>query len=91
MRPALKQHVHVFQHDLSQDYSLGEMQLIFCRNVLIYFGEALRERVFSLFGDGLSRGGFLCLGSSEALPLSQRAQYQELSAAHRIFRQRGAA
>ena len=83
--------MHFFQHDLVSDYSLGEMHLIFCRNVLIYFGEDLRQRVFSLFADGLARGGFLCLGSSEALPPEQRPFYQELSAADRIFRQRSAA
>jgi len=91
IRPALKQNVHFFQHDLVSDYSLGEMHVIFCRNVLIYFGEGLRQRVFSLFADGLARGGFLCLGASEALPAAQRPFYQELSAADRIFRQRSVA
>lgn len=90
IRPALKQNVHFFQHDLVSDYSLGEMQVIFCRNVLIYFGEQLRERVFALFADGLSRGGFLCLGINETLPAAERSAYQEVSAAARIFRRRGA-
>jgi chemotaxis protein methyltransferase CheR len=89
--PTLKRHVHVFQHDLASDYSLGEMQLVFCRNVLIYFGDELRQRVFGLFADGLMRGGFLCLGASEALPLLQRGHYDEISAAARIYRHRGAA
>jgi chemotaxis protein methyltransferase CheR len=90
IRPALKQNVHFFQHDLVSDYSLGEMHLIFCRNVLIYFGDELRQRVFELFADGLARGGFLCLGASETLPASQRSFYQDLSASERIFRQRSA-
>jgi chemotaxis protein methyltransferase CheR len=88
VRPALKQNVHFFQHDLVSDYSLGEMHVIFCRNVLIYFGEQLRNRVFSLFADGLSRGGFLCLGANEALPSAERAAYQELAPNERIFRRR---
>ena len=87
--PALKRNVHVFQHDLASDYSLGEMQLVFCRNVLIYFGDELRQRVFGLFADGLLRGGFLCLGASEALPPPQRSQYDEISATARIYRHRG--
>lgn len=89
VRPGLKQNVHFFQHDLASDYSLGEMNLIFCRNVLIYFGEQLRERVFSLFADGLGRGGFLCLGANESLPTSQRGSYQEISSVDRIYRRRG--
>ncbi|HKY41207.1 MAG TPA: protein-glutamate O-methyltransferase CheR [Polyangiaceae bacterium] len=91
IRPALKQNVHFFQHDLVSDYSLGEMHVVFCRNVLIYFGDELRQRVFRLFADGLVHGGFLCLGSSESLPAAQRPFYQELSSADRIFRQRSAA
>jgi chemotaxis protein methyltransferase CheR len=89
--PSLRSHVHVFQHDLVSDYSLGEMQLIFCRNVLIYFGADLRRRVFDLFDDALSRGGFLCLGSSEALPAEQRPKYEDVSSRLRIFRRRSAA
>lgn len=88
VRPALKQNVHFFQHDLVSDYSLGEMHVIFCRNVLIYFGEQLRQRVFSLFADGLERGGFLCLGASEALPGTERAGYQDVAPNQRIFRRR---
>jgi chemotaxis protein methyltransferase CheR len=89
--PALKRNVHVFQHDLACDYSLGEMQLIVCRNVLIYFGDELRQRAFELFGAGLARGGFLCLGASEALPVQQRSKFQEVSGSARIYRQRSAA
>lgn len=87
--PSLKRNVHVFQHDLVNDYSPGEMHVIFCRNVLIYFGDTLRQRVLGLFSAGLSRGGFLCLGASEGLPLDQRAKFQELSPALRIYQRRG--
>lgn len=86
IRPALKRNVHFFQHDLVSDHSLGEMHVVFCRNVLIYFGDELRQRVFALFGETLLRGGVLCLGASEALPAQQRPFYQELSAADRIYR-----
>lgn len=84
--PTLRSNVHFFQHDLVSDYSLGEMNLIFCRNVLIYFGQDLRQRVFALFADGLLRGGFLCLGASESLPASERGSYLEVAPAERIFK-----
>jgi chemotaxis protein methyltransferase CheR len=91
VRPALKRNVHFFQHDLVSDHSLGEMHVVFCRNVLIYFGNQLRERVFALFAEALARGGVLCLGASEALPVSQQPFYQEVSVAHRIYRKRSLA
>lgn len=86
--PALKRNVHVFQHDLASDHSLGEMQIVFCRNVLIYFGEELRRRVFRMFEDTLVRGGMLCLGQSETLPAAERDRYAEFSATDRIYRRR---
>jgi len=89
--PTLKRNVHVFQHDLVSDYALGEMQLIFCRNVLIYFDDHLRKRVFELFGASLTHAGFLCLGASESLPPAERGNYQDISAAARIYRRRSAA
>jgi chemotaxis protein methyltransferase CheR len=88
--PSLKRNVHVFQHDLVSDYSPGEMQVVFCRNVLIYFGDALRQRVLSLFAGGLSNGGFLCLGASESLPAEQRANFNEVAPALRIYQRRSA-
>jgi chemotaxis protein methyltransferase CheR len=89
VRETLRTNTHFFQHDLVSDYSPGEMQVIFCRNVLIYFGEQLRQRVFSLLEEGLTGRGCLCLGASEALPAERRDAYDELSRAERIFRRRG--
>jgi chemotaxis protein methyltransferase CheR len=90
MHDALLRNVVFFQHDLVSDYSLGEMNVIFCRNVLIYFGSALRERVLGLFEQGLCRGGFLCLGRSEGLLPTKAEAFAAFDAAERIFRHRGA-
>jgi chemotaxis protein methyltransferase CheR len=89
VREALRKNVVFFQHDLVSDYVLGEMQLIFCRNVLIYFGAELRERVVATLSRGLCHGGFLCLGGSEHLPASQSPFFSEFSAADRVYRWRG--
>jgi chemotaxis protein methyltransferase CheR len=44
------------------------MQVVFCRNVLIYFGRELRHRVLEKLCSAVCRGGYLCLGQSERLP-----------------------
>jgi chemotaxis protein methyltransferase CheR len=88
VRDSFRKNVVFFQHDLVSDYALGEMQVIFCRNVLIYFGSSLRERVLGMFASGLCRGGFLCLGASESLPPSQADAFVEFSAPSRIYRRR---
>lgn len=87
----LRDNVSFFQHDLSSDFAFGEMNVIFCRNVLLYFSEPLRERVFSQFVQGLCRGGFLCLGASESLPSKYRASFDDYIPGRRIFRLRGEA
>ena len=46
---------------------LGKMDVIFCRNVLIYFDNASRRRVIENFHDRLMGGGYLLLGHAESL------------------------
>jgi chemotaxis protein methyltransferase CheR len=46
---------------------VGRVDVILCRNVLIYFDDASRRRVIDMFYDRLSPGGFLLLGHSESL------------------------
>jgi chemotaxis protein methyltransferase CheR len=45
----------------------GTYDVIFCRNMLIYFGEEALERVIDLFTRSLAPGGYLLLGHSESL------------------------
>jgi chemotaxis protein methyltransferase CheR len=84
----LRNNVVFFQHNLVSDYALGEMHLILCRNVLIYFGAALRERVLGTFATGLRRGGFLCLGASEAMPDRHTSEFGVFDSFERIYRRR---
>jgi chemotaxis protein methyltransferase CheR len=84
----LRNNVVFFQHNLVSDYALGEMHLILCRNVLIYFGAKLRERVLGTFATGLGRGGFLCLGASETMPDSHTCEFGTFDSKGRIYRRR---
>ena len=53
--------------NLIQDTPLSKMDLISCRNVLIYMGTKLQRKVLPLFHYSLSEGGYLFLGSSESI------------------------
>lgn len=87
IRESLRRNIVFFQHNLVSDQPPGEMQVIFCRNVLIYFGGELRRRVVSKLANGLCRGGFLCLGHSEQPPGAiDGVVFREHAAAERIFR-----
>ena len=67
MHEDLRNKIVFAHHNLVSDSVFCELQLILCRNVLIYFNNALQKRVLGLFHDSLRRGGFLCLGTQESL------------------------
>jgi chemotaxis protein methyltransferase CheR len=61
-------------------------QLIVCRNVVIYFGRAMQERVFLGFAEALAPGGFLVLGKVESLFGGARDLLTLLDPRERIYR-----
>lgn len=65
-------------HSLATDNVFAEVQLVTCRNVLIYFDRPLQERAVGLFADALDRRGFLGLGSRESLQFNSQAASFEL-------------
>jgi chemotaxis protein methyltransferase CheR len=67
MRESLKRNMIFSQHNLATDGSFNEFNVIFCRNVLIYFNKPLQERVHHLLYQSLALFGFLALGSKESL------------------------
>lgn len=77
-------------HSLVTDSVFAEMQLISCRNVLIYFDRPLQDRAIGLFKDALSRRAFLGLGSKESLRFSAHAdEFNEFCPEARIYQKRG--
>jgi len=66
----IKENILFSRHNLVTDGVFGEMHMICCRNVLIYFSEALQNQVIRLFHESLRYGGFLCLGTKETLRFS---------------------
>ena len=65
------------RHDLGKDPPFSKLDLISCRNVLIYMSTALQERVLSLFHYALKPAGFLLLGKSETPGSSGRLFVQD--------------
>jgi chemotaxis protein methyltransferase CheR len=85
MKEMLRRNISFFRHDLVSDEVFGEMQLVFCRNVLIYFDRPLQARVLVKLARSLCPGGFLSLGASERLPRSEVA-FAPFAAPARIYR-----
>ncbi len=76
-------------HSLATDSVFAEVQLVSCRNVLIYFNRELQDRAVRLFADALCRRGFLGLGSKESLRFSAHAAaFSEFVRQDRIYQRR---
>lgn len=86
---SLRDKVLFSSHNLATDGIFGEMHVILCRNVLIYFNKELQEKVLQLFYDSLCPGGFLCLGSKESLKFSALEDHFDIvGEKERIYRKR---
>lgn len=77
-------------HNLAIDNVFGEMNMIICRNVMIYFDKDLQNKVFKLFYNSLCHGGILCLGTKETIRFSDiENKFIELNSKERIYKKIG--
>jgi len=86
MRNSLKKNVLFADHNLATDESFGEMNVILCRNVLIYFNQKLQDRVIGIFNESLVEGGYLCLGTKETISFTSYGnQFKEIDKEVKIY------
>ena len=86
---SLKKNIVFSDHNLVTDGIFGDMNVIICRNVLIYFNKVLQDKVISFFYESLVPGGFLCLGSKESLAGFECAQcFEVIDERQKIFRKK---
>ncbi|MFG0263532.1 MAG: chemotaxis protein CheB [Rhodopirellula sp. JB055] len=83
--PEIRKLVVFTPHNVIRDAPFTRLDMISCRNLLVYLTPATQQRVLSLFHFGLKTGGVLCLGNSESLG-DLRNEFQPLDESLRIFR-----
>jgi chemotaxis protein methyltransferase CheR len=89
---SLRQHIVFSDHSLATDSVFAEVQLISCRNVLIYFDRKLKDRAIGLFRDALCRKGFIGIGMKESLRFSCHSRaFTDVVYEDRIFQKAGTA
>lgn len=82
--PKLRRIVTVKQHDLMKDAPLPAIDLLICRNVLIYFTPEAQNSILTRFHSVLNNTGFLFLGQTE-LVVHQRQLFTPVSLKQRIY------
>jgi chemotaxis protein methyltransferase CheR len=86
-RPSLRENVVFAQHNLVTDASFNHFNVIFCRNVLIYFNNDLQDRVQQLFLQSMEMFGILGLGKKESIRYTAVAEdYDEIDAEEKLYR-----
>jgi chemotaxis protein methyltransferase CheR len=86
----LKERITFSYHNLVTDGVFGEMNIICCRNVLIYFDKTLQDQVLRKFSESLRHGGFLCLGNRESLNFTAvKASFAPVNKMQRIYQKCG--
>jgi len=89
LNASLRENIVFAAHNLAVDAEFGEMNLILCRNVMIYFKQTLKERVLGLFDSSLIPGGFLCLGTKESLDNREvSGRYEAITQRMQIYRKK---
>ena len=85
VKSEIRQNIVFARHNLLEDPPFTRMDLVTCRNVLIYFQSVAQERVLRRLQYALASGGTLFLGSSESLSNLQQ-DFSPVSSKHKIFR-----
>ncbi|OGR89336.1 MAG: hypothetical protein A3J74_11110 [Elusimicrobia bacterium RIFCSPHIGHO2_02_FULL_57_9] len=83
MAPRLKKLVNFFKHDLASPPPLESLDLLFCRNVMIYFNGETKEKILRWFHRCLNPDGFLVLGACEIILKADL--FQLADSEHKIY------
>jgi two-component system, chemotaxis family, CheB/CheR fusion protein len=83
-RPDLRRSLIFGRHDLVQDAAISRIDLLVCRNTMMYFNSETQAKILARFHFALNRGGYLFLGKAETL-LSHSNSFRPEDLKARIF------
>jgi chemotaxis protein methyltransferase CheR len=72
-------------HDLLSGKFASYFDIIFCRNVLIYFSKEQKEILFNIFYDSLNNKGYLILGKTEVLSTETKRKFSVIDNRERVY------
>lgn len=85
IKPMVKELVSFQYHDLISGPKKRNFDIIFCRNVVIYFSRSLQEILYMDFYNALNSGGFFVMGKTETLVGEARMKFQPYNSRERVF------
>ncbi len=85
IHPSIRKRIIFSKHDILQNPPFNKMDLVSCRNMLIYMENNIQLQVLSSIHYALNKGGYLFLGSSENLGILNK-NFEELSTKWKIYK-----
>jgi chemotaxis protein methyltransferase CheR len=82
----IKKHVKFIKANLMEPYKKNYFDLVFCRNVIIYFSKDLQRKVIGFYHDALKPGGIFFMGKTETMLMDMRDKFECINIKERIFK-----
>ena len=79
------------KHDLVKDPSFLRMNLVSCRNLMIYLDNSLQDRLVNNFHYALNHGGYLFLGKSESIGASGEKLFESVDKTNKLYKRKSGA
>jgi chemotaxis protein methyltransferase CheR len=86
VKDSVRELVSFEQHDLIRDSPETGIDLVLCRNLLIYINTASKRSVVDTVISSLSPGGYLVIGMTETLPRESKSNVTAVDKRHRVYR-----
>ena len=88
VKPKFKKHITFKQHNLVCDSYPSNQDIIFCRNVMIYFDETLKMNVLKKIHSSLSDNGYFIIGYYDMLPKESEQLFEVVDSKTRAYKKR---
>lgn len=85
IKDKFKRHIQFMRHNLVQEPMNRKFDVIFCRNVMIYFDDVLKMKVLKLFHSCLKEKGFFIIGYYDMLPVEHRNLFELYDSTTRLY------
>lgn len=86
VKSSLRRHIKFEHHNLVHDPMKQKFNLIFCRNVMIYFDDVLKMKVLKLFHSSLEDDGYFVIGYYDMLPPESKELFEVYDSKTRIYK-----
>ncbi|MBF6178512.1 CheR family methyltransferase [Nocardia otitidiscaviarum] len=86
-RPDLRRRVIFGRHDITRDAPISRLDLLVCRNVLLYFPAETQSQILDRFSFAVRAGGYLFLGKAESLRADDH-RFEPVQVRHQMYRRR---